>query len=200
MPPKKSPPPKKPAPKKPAPKKPTPKKTKPIEKPAEESVTIRPKIGNVTYHLTPEAHNAPSDIKAQIQAGMDAACLTYSQYTPLVADIKVHYDPTVPTAHVDWTRMLTFGNMFGYRTSLHEIAHAVGVGTDGRWTSYVNEGRWTGARATGVLRDIDGPDAVLYADSIHFWPYGLNYENELTRDADTRHARIVYAMITDMNS
>jgi len=34
------------------------------------------------------------------------------------------------------------------------------------------DGKWTGKEGKKLLQELDGPNAVLYADTMHFWPYG----------------------------
>ena len=44
---------------------------------------------------------------------------------------------------------------------------------------------WSGPIATAELRSITGvPTDVVYGDSIHFWPHGLNYTSECHSEAD----------------
>jgi hypothetical protein len=83
------------------------------------------------------------------------------------------------------------------RTALHEIAHTIGVGTSAGWSRLGGSGTWTGAQATALVRQYDGSGAKISTGGGHFWPYGLNYENEFSNTAADRHVRIVAAMVRD---
>ena len=208
----------KPAPKKPVavkkPTKPTPQKkpstpvSKPVMKPKpvvpQKPVVTEEKIqpvatrGTISWTLTPEAESSP--FKSQIVDGISKAVDTYNKYASFSQSVIVNYDSSVPTANASGTT-ITFGNMFGYRVSLHELGHAVGgVGTRSEWTSLQNNGVWTGANACTLIKKFDGPDAVIQCDNLHFWPGGLNYDSELTPGADIRHVALVKALCEDMNS
>ena len=216
---------KKPAPKKPVavkkPTKPAPQKkpstpvSKPVVKPTPKPVVpqkplvteekIQPVAtrGTISWTLTPEAES--SEYKQQIVDGISKAVDTYNKYASFSQSVIVNYDSSVPTAHASGTT-ITFGNMFGYRVSLHELGHVVGIGTRPEWTSLQNNGVWTGANACTLIKKLDGPDAVIQCDNLHFWSSpsgrsgGLNYDSELTPGADIRHVALVQALVDDMNS
>lgn len=38
----------------------------------------------------------------------------------------------------------------------------------------------------------------LRADRMHFWPYGLNFDNESDKKSDLRHVKMVEAARKDM--
>jgi len=153
----------------------------------------------MTYTMTPEAENSP--LRSEIVDGMDAAVDTYNRYSNFNTHITAHYDSNVPTAEASGTT-ITFGNMVGYRVSLHEIAHVLGVGTRGGWWSSKvhawDEMVWVGRRGIAKIKEFDGSDAVLHADGLHFWNYGLNWQHDLVEDADWRHVEVVDAMVSDM--
>lgn len=134
-----------------------------------------------------------------ITRAMNAAVSRYNNLSDLGKSLTVRYDPGVPTADGNIKGTIRFGNR-GYmteRTALHEIAHTIGVGTSGRWSALAGSGIWTGAQATALVRQFDGSSAELSAGGGHFWPYGLNYENEFSATAADRHVRIVAAMVRD---
>jgi hypothetical protein len=153
----------------------------------------------MTYTLTPEAESSP--LRSEIVDGMDAAIDIYNRYSNFDTRITAHYDPGVSTAQASGTT-ITFGSMVGYRVSLHEIAHVLGVGTRGGWWSSKvhawDEMVWVGRRGIAKIQEFDGSDAVLHADGLHFWNYGLNWQDELVEDADWKHVEIVDAMVRDM--
>ncbi|MFI6698925.1 hypothetical protein ACIBJC_08060 [Streptomyces sp. NPDC050509] len=134
-----------------------------------------------------------------ITTAMNAAVARYNNLSDLGKSITVRYDPGVPTADGNINGTIRFGNR-GYmteRTALHEIAHTIGVGTSGSWSSLTSGGTWRGAQATALVKRFDGAGATLSAGGGHFWPYGLNYENEFSNTAGDRHVQIVVAMVRD---
>lgn len=134
-----------------------------------------------------------------ITAAMNAAVARYNNVSDLGKTITVRYDPGVPTADGNINGTIRFGNR-GYmteRTALHEIAHTIGVGTSSRWSSLGGSGTWRGAQATALVKQFDGSAATLSTGGGHFWPYGLNYENEFSNTAANRHVQIVAAMVRD---
>ncbi|MEU2282706.1 hypothetical protein ABZ614_12360 [Streptomyces sp. NPDC013178] len=134
-----------------------------------------------------------------ITRAMNAAVARYNNLSDLGKTITVRYDPGVPTADGNINGTIRFGNR-GYmteRTALHEIAHTIGVGTSSGWSRLGGSGTWTGAQATALVRQFDGSGAKLSTGGGHFWPYGLNYENEFSNTAADRHVRIVAALVRD---
>ncbi|MEU5892248.1 hypothetical protein ABZ835_36245 [Streptomyces sp. NPDC047461] len=134
-----------------------------------------------------------------ITAAMNAAVARYNNLSDLGKSIAVRYDPGVPTADGNINGTIRFGNRsyMTERTALHEIAHTIGVGTSSRWSALGGSGTWTGAQATALVRQFDGSSAKLSTGGGHFWPYGLNYENEMSGTAADRHVQIVAAMVRD---
>ncbi|MEU0944398.1 hypothetical protein ABZ379_16605 [Streptomyces canus] len=136
----------------------------------------------------------------QITSAMNAAVARYNNLSDLGKSLTVRYDPSVPTADGNLNGTIRFGSNRSYmteRTALHEIAHTIGVGTSAGWSSLGGSGTWTGAQATALVRQYDGSSAKLSTGGGHFWPYGLNYENEFSSTAADRHVRIVAAMVRD---
>lgn len=134
-----------------------------------------------------------------ITRAMNAAVARYNNLSDLGKTITVRYDPGVPTADGNINGTIRFGNRayMTERTALHEIAHTIGVGTSSGWSRLGGSGTWTGAQATALVRQFDGASAKLSTGGGHFWPYGLNYENEFSNTAADRHVRIVAAMVRD---
>lgn len=136
----------------------------------------------------------------RITSAMNAAVSRYNNLSDLGKSITVRYDPGVPTADGNINGTIRFGSNRSYmteRTALHEIAHTIGVGTSAGWSRLGGSGTWTGAQATALVRQFDGSSAKLSTGGGHFWPYGLNYENEFSGTAADRHVRIVAAMVRD---
>ncbi len=134
-----------------------------------------------------------------ITTAMNAAVARYNNVSDLGKTITVRYDPGVPTADGNINGTIRFGNRsyMTERTALHEIAHTIGVGTSSGWSSIGGSGTWRGAQATALVKQFDGSGATLSTGGGHFWPYGLNYDNEFSNTAANRHVQIVAAMVRD---
>ncbi|MFG2732072.1 hypothetical protein [Streptomyces canus] len=164
----------------------------------------REQVAAATITWTLErASNPTADQQAaytSITSAMNAAVARYNNLSDLGKSITVRYDTSVPTADGNLNGTIRFGSNRSYmteRTALHEIAHTVGVGTSSGWSSLGGSGTWTGAQATALVRQFDGSSAKLSTGGGHFWPYGLNYENEFSGTAADRHVQIVAAMVRD---
>ena len=79
--------------------------------------------------------------------------------------------------------------------AMHEISHTLGVGQTSEFNRRCAAGDWPLANAQ--LRQYDGAGASLSCGGGHFWPYGLNYDNEWSETNAIRHVRIVDAMLRD---
>ena len=164
----------------------------------------REQVAAATITWTLErASNPTADQQAAytlITSAMNAAVARYNNLSDLGKSITVRYDTSVPTADGNLNGTIRFGGNRSYmteRTALHEIAHTIGVGTSSGWSSLGGSGTWTGAQATALVRQFDGSSAKLSTGGGHFWPYGLNYENEFSGTAADRHVGIVAAMVRD---
>lgn len=156
---------------------------------------------DITWNLERAANPTEDQRTAYdlITRAMNAAVARYNNLSDLGKTITVRYDPGVPTADGNLNGTIRFGNR-GYmneRTALHEIAHTIGVGTSSGWSRLGGSGTWTGAQATALVRQFDGSAAKLSTGGGHFWPYGLNYDNEFSNTAADRHVQIVAAMVRD---
>lgn len=162
----------------------------------------RAAAATITWTLV-RASNPTTDQQSAynlITTAMNAAVARYNNLSDLGKTITVHYEPGVPTADGNINGTIRFGSNRSYmteRTALHEIAHTIGVGTSSGWSSLGGSGTWTGAQATALVRQFDGSSANISTGGGHFWPYGLNYENEFSGTAADRHVRIVAAMKAD---
>ncbi|WP_243745008.1 hypothetical protein [Streptomyces hainanensis] len=157
----------------------------------------------ITWRLERAANPTADQLDAynRITSAMNAAVARYNNLSGgLGKSITVRYDPSVPTADGNINGTIRFGANRSYmseRTALHEIAHTIGVGTSAGWSRLGGGGTWTGAQATALVRQYDGSGAVLSTGGGHFWPYGLNYDNEWSTTNADRHVRIVAAMVAD---
>jgi hypothetical protein len=158
----------------------------------------------VEYTLHKSANPTADELDAysRIESVMNSAIYYYNTYTSLSKFINVYYSSGVPTAEASNNGDLRFGNDRNYMfvgTAMHEIAHTMGMGTTQEYRSMFRDGVFQGQRAQALLREIDGPNAVLKGDNQHFWPYGLNYRSEVHSEQDLiNHAKIVNAMYQDI--
>jgi hypothetical protein len=163
--------------------------------PATSKAPITPKM---TYKLRGDFAQWPAEKRERIVAAMDGAVALYNQMGEFDKQVTASYNAGTPTADGNYNGNIRFGGQIGKRTALHELGHVLGVGTYFKWREFVVDGKWTGSYALAQLRAFDGPDAVLYADRQHFWPYGLNYDKESSPENDRRHVLMVAAFRRDM--
>ena len=155
-----------------------------------------------TLHKSANPSSDESDAYTQIESAMNSAIKYYNTYTDISKFINVYYSPGVPTAEASYNGDLRFGKDRNYMfvgTAMHEIAHTVGMGTTQEYRNMFKDGIFQGQSAQALLKEIDGPNAVLKGDNQHFWPYGLNYRSEVKSEQDLiNHAKIVNAMYKDI--
>ncbi|GGW78913.1 hypothetical protein [Streptomyces lomondensis] len=162
----------------------------------------RAAAATITWSLV-RASNPTADQRSAydlITKAMNAAVARYNNLSDLGKTITVRYEPGVPTADGSMNGTIRFGSNRSYmneRTALHEISHTIGVGLSGGWSRLGGSGTWTGAQATALVRQYDGSGAKISTGGGHFWPYGLNYDNEWSNTAADRHVHIVAAMVRD---
>ncbi|KAF2275255.1 uncharacterized protein EI97DRAFT_451154 [Westerdykella ornata] len=148
-----------------------------------------------------KASNPTADQKdayARIENAMRAAVARYHRYSDAQKTIRVYYSPGVPTAEANYNGDLRFGSDRAYmteRTAMHEISHTLGVGQTAAFDRKCKAGDWK--TALPLLRSWDGPSAKINCGGGHFWPYGLNYENEWSETNANRHVQLVQAMLKD---
>ena len=159
-----------------------------------------PLQAKVTYELAKGHNDWPKEKKEIIIKSMDEAVAIYNRFGNLKKKLKVTYNPAVPTADGNMNGSIRFGGTISTRVALHEIAHTIGVGQHGRWKCLIKEGLWQGKRANRALAIFDGKGAKLNADGFHFWPYGLNYDNEANEVAYMRHVILVSAFFDDLKA
>ena len=152
----------------------------------------------VTYSLAGGNESWPADKRAAVIAAMDTAVGFYNRYGSFNKSLTANYDANVQTAQAGYGGWIDFGGQIGTRTALHEMGHTMGVGTYGSWGGNQSGGVWTGANGVAMIRQLDGPAASIGCDTMHFWPYGLNYDDENNPLAFMRHVRVVSAMRMDM--
>ena len=159
---------------------------------------VPPPAGAMTYSL---AGDWPADARARIIYAMDGAVALYNRYGTFNKHVTANYSPGVPTAQAGYSGWIDFGSNPAYqnfRTALHEISHTLGVGTTWQWGANLSGGIWTGTFGKQQIAAFDGAGANANSDGTHFWPYGLNYDNEGNTENYRRHALIVAAFRQDM--
>lgn len=156
--------------------------------------------GGVSWVLT--SSEVPSDVESLITSAMDAAVVRYNEWGNWDdRTLTVEYNTGVSTADGSLSGNIRFGANTSYmteRTALHEIAHTFGVGTSSAWDyPLIQDYIFVGETAAALLKTFDGDDAVIHTGGGHFWPYGLNYESEMSETNADRHVQMVWAMVQD---
>jgi stress-induced morphogen len=165
--------------------------------------------GNISYTLSQAASPSAdqADAYKTITCAMDMAVAYYNCYSNITGSVRVSYDTGVATADGNINGSIRFGAGRQYMTcatSMHEIAHTQGIGTASQWASHVSGGFFVGTNAAAQLQAINATLAKplyteLHADSMHFWPYGLNYDTEATgADILVDHCQMVVAIRKDL--
>jgi hypothetical protein len=158
--------------------------------------------GQISWTLTTPTSSIPADALTRIRNAMDAAVGRYNMWGGWATrTLTVEYNTGVPTADGNSNGNIRFGASSDYqneRTALHEIAHTWGVGTKSTWAApLIQNYLFVGANAVAKVREFDGSSAVINTGGGHFWPYGLNYNNEWSHLNADRHVQIVWGMKQD---
>ncbi|CAG8960568.1 hypothetical protein HYFRA_00013391 [Hymenoscyphus fraxineus] len=155
----------------------------------------------ITYTISKAANPTADQTDAynKITAAMDAAIKRHESLgSTATKKITVEYSPGTPTADGSSDGRIRFGSgreFMTERTALHEIAHTLGVGTTAKFNDNCKTGNWPAANP--VLKGFDGANAKFSCGGGHFWPYGLNFESEMSATAADHHVMIINAMIKD---
>jgi autotransporter-associated beta strand protein len=137
-------------------------------------------------------------IQQTLSNSMNYCVDQYNSYAYLHGNIRADYSSGVPTAQASYGGPITFGGSRSGRVAMHEMGHVFGVGTRGEWGGNLSGGIWRGPNAARLIQQIDGPGAVVGSDGTHFWPYGLNYDNEGGARNEICHVRMMEALVQDM--
>jgi hypothetical protein len=155
----------------------------------------------ITWKLQKSANPTAdqADAYKRIEAAMRLAVKRYSKFSNRATkSITVQYSPGVPTAESGFGGTLKFGKERVYmneRTALHEIAHTLGIGQTQAFKTRCAANNWPSA--TTLLRTWDGPNAKINCGGGHIWPYGLNYDREMSETNANRHCQLIDAMLVD---
>ncbi|MGY5356017.1 hypothetical protein [Wenyingzhuangia sp. IMCC45467] len=161
--------------------------------------TIKP--GNFTYSFHP--NDADEVTKNRIITAFDEAIAYYNNFTSIEKHVTVNYSPGTPTADANFDGWINMGANASYQrtgTAMHEMAHAVGVGTHWKYYDDLMQGTWKGERANQILKMLTGDiSQVVKGDGTHFWPYGINGAHEDTGSDELYmiHALIIQGMKAD---
>lgn len=148
--------------------------------------------GKVTWDYDNGADEAAN---ARINAAVKDAVGYLNTYTSINGlHTSVHYGSGTPTADCSYGGWMRVGPNSSYQrtgTILHELGHAIGVGTHSVWNDGSSPmragngtGNWLGERATAVVRFLENSTTVmLNGDGTHMWPYGVNGAHEDTGSA-----------------
>ncbi len=150
-------------------------------------------VGQLTWSLDTAVSD---DIRDRITDAMNWTINHTNTLAGYTGNVSVTYHQGTPTAEAGYRWRIQFGGSIGRRVALHELAHWLGSGTANAWGSYMWGGQWRGDIGNARIRAFDGPEAVMWGDSIHFWPYGLNYDNEFFETQ--RNVQLVSAQLADM--
>ena len=129
---------------------------------------------------------------------IDSAVMLYNQLGLFDSHIIADNSVGTPTADSNYNGEIRFGNLDSYRVALHESSHFLGTGTYGAWGNFVINRQWAGFYADAQSKQFDGIGAVSGCDSQHYWPYGMNYDNEYSDLNAYRHVFMVHAFRRDM--
>ncbi len=156
--------------------------------------------GTITWWYN---NGGPADANTRINAAAASAVDYWNNLTSIQGvHLSISYGAQTPTADCSYGGSMRVGPNASYQrtgTILHEMGHAIGVGTTGIWwngnmRSNGDRGDWMGPRANEVLRFWDNnPSAVMTGDNTHMWPYGINGANE---DNGTEALYIINGLIT----
>lgn len=152
----------------------------------------------LTWSLNGGNESWPADKRTAIVNAMNQAVALYNAHGYFDKHVTANYDASVPTANGSYSGWINFGGSISTRVALHEISHTLGVGTYSGWGGRITAGKWTGTRALARVKLYDGAAATIGADGAHFWPYGLNFDNEDGTTNRIRHIRMVSALRWDM--
>ncbi|KAM7183532.1 hypothetical protein V8F20_012594 [Naviculisporaceae sp. PSN 640] len=155
----------------------------------------------ITYRVQRVANptSDQADAYARIENAMAAAVNRYNRLTTRPnKSITVQYVPSVQTADGNFNGNIRFGSNRSYmneRTALHEISHTLGIGQTAQFDARCKANNWPGA--TRLLQSWDGQGAKINCGGGHIWPYGLNYDNEMSETNANRHCQLIEAMLND---
>ena len=162
---------------------------------------ISPVYADLTTYVDANSFGGDTGRYNAAVASMQAVINRYNVYGDFGSyNIYVFYNSGIPTAQSDYLGSIGFGGTYpNERVAQHESNHFLGSGTTNEWGNRFNGNVWTGAKVNQLFSQFDGDGTVMLRSGVHFYPYGLNYDNEVYNDATyMRNIAIMYAMRQDM--
>ncbi|MCA9240957.1 MAG: autotransporter-associated beta strand repeat-containing protein, partial [Planctomycetales bacterium] len=105
-------------------------------------------------------------------------------------NVEAAYNAGVPTAQAGYNGTIEYGGTWpNDRVTIHELNHWLGSGTWGH--------TYDGPRTIALFEQFEGVGARISTDGTHFWPYGLNYDNEWSELNARRNVALMYAARAD---
>lgn len=129
---------------------------------------------------------------------MDAAIARHERkFSGASKDITAVYDPDVGTTTGNFDGTIRFGapEYMTERAALHEIGHTLGVGTSAGFDANCKANDWP--LTSQLVHSFDGFSVEIKCGGGNFWPYGLNYESEMSEDNADRHVSVIRGMLSD---
>ena len=140
----------------------------------------------------------PGNSAATAASAMAAIVTDYNAYGDFgTHNIDVAYVSGVPTAQSSYLSQIQVGGSYTdpllRRVLEHETNHYFGSGTTSNWTNEFNSSAvWIGANMNSLAAEFDGDGTVIRQAGVHFYPYGLNYDTEVTDIDSAIGAETVY--------
>ena len=146
--------------------------------------------GSITWWYN---NGGAADANERINSAVASAVDYWNNLTSIQGlHLTVSYGAQTPTADCSYGGSMRVGPNASYQqtgTIMHEMGHAIGVGTHSTWNGSNSPlragsgtGDWLGDRANEVVRFWDNdPTATLTGDKTHMWPYGINGAHEDNR-------------------
>lgn len=148
-----------------------------------------------TFHLG----GVDSGIRSQIESSVTEAVQLYNKHGSFNKHLNVYYSAGVPTAQASYNGTITFGGSRNTRVALHEIAHTLGIGQTWEYGNLMSGSVWQGEYGYNLAVEMGSPYSDgIHGDSVHFWPWGLNYDSEDGFAERIKHIQIVATMRCDM--
>jgi autotransporter-associated beta strand protein len=103
----------------------------------------------------------------------------------------------VPTAQSNYLSQIQVGGSSTdpllRRVLEHETNHVLGSGTTSNWTNeFTSDFNWIGVNMNTLAAEFDGDGTVIKQSGVHFFPYGLNFDTEVTNIDSAIGAETVY--------
>lgn len=143
--------------------------------------------GNISWTYNNGAGTAANE---RINNALEEAVDYWNNLTSISGlHISCTYGSSTSTADCSYGGSMRIGPNSAYQatgTVLHEMGHAIGVGTHSVWTDSDSpmrgssgSGKWLGDRANEALKFWDNDETTyLTGDGTHMWPYGINGADE----------------------